>query len=254
MLAAYPYVLLPDAARAARGFGSLGSVPSWLSAPRHRGHRQPPSVVRPTQSGMSGPPALRLAFPEGASAVPLLTRVGRGDPLAVRECIDQYERLVWSLARRYSRTREDAEDAAQEAFVALWSSAGRYDPARGSEAYFVALIVRRRMIERLRAQGRTPRVEPIEEADAVASEGHPDRAVEASLACREVAKLPPAEQTILLLSTRDGLTHEEIASRVGMPLGSVKTHLSRAIRRLRAALLGGTSEPAASPATSKEAL
>ena len=80
----------------------------------------------------------------------ILARVASGDANAVRECIDEFGGLVWAIARRMARTRADAEDAVQEIFIDVWKSAGRFDPAQGSEKVFVSTIARRRLIDRLR--------------------------------------------------------------------------------------------------------
>ena len=97
--------------------------------------------------------AARISRGEGPPAVtdpPILTRVARGDSAAVRECIDRYGGLVWSLARRFFANTADAEDATQDVFIHLWKSAGAYDPAIASEAVFVTTIARRRLIDGLR--------------------------------------------------------------------------------------------------------
>src|SRR5580700_4844427 len=80
----------------------------------------------------------------------VLQRIARGDAAAVRECIEQYGALVWSLARRLSRTPADAEDATQDIFLDIWRSAGRFDESQGSDKVFIAMIARRRLIDRLR--------------------------------------------------------------------------------------------------------
>ena len=72
----------------------------------------------------------------------MLQRIASGDSAAVRECIDQYGPLVWSIARRLSRTPSDAEDATQEIFLDIWRSAGRYDASQGSDKVFIAMIAR----------------------------------------------------------------------------------------------------------------
>ena len=73
----------------------------------------------------------------------VLQRIASGDSAAVRECIDQYGPLVWSIARRLSRTPADAEDAAQEVFLDIWRSASRFDASQGSDKVFIAMIARR---------------------------------------------------------------------------------------------------------------
>jgi len=80
----------------------------------------------------------------------LLTKVAAGEQSAVTLCVKEYGPLVWSLALRYHRDRHEAEDAVQEAFIDVWKSAHRFDPAVASEKTFVAMIARRRIIDRLR--------------------------------------------------------------------------------------------------------
>ncbi len=86
----------------------------------------------------------------------LLPRIAAGDPDAVQACIRRYGGLVWSLALRMSRSREDAEDAVQEIFISLWKSADRFDPSRATEVTFIAMVARRRLIDRRRAAQRRP--------------------------------------------------------------------------------------------------
>ena len=84
----------------------------------------------------------------------VLARVGAGDASAVRDALQRFGGLVWALARRMSANTSDAEDAVQEIFVDVWKSAKKFDPAAGSEATFVAMIARRRLIDRMRARQR----------------------------------------------------------------------------------------------------
>src|SRR6202000_2241380 len=97
----------------------------------------------------------------------MLQRIASGDSAAVRECIDQYGPLVWSIARRLSRTPSDAEDATQEVFLDIWRSAGRFDASQGSDKVFIAMIARRRLIDRLRKSSAEPPMDPLESLDGV---------------------------------------------------------------------------------------
>ncbi|MEM6731858.1 MAG: sigma-70 family RNA polymerase sigma factor, partial [Myxococcota bacterium] len=113
------------------------------------------------------------------SKLSVLERVGRNDRAAAQECIESYSGLVWSLARRFLRNDADAEEAVQEIFVELWSSAHRYDPSRASESTFISMVARRRLIDRLRRTKREPGQEPLKEEDhSVDAEGR--HAIEAS--------------------------------------------------------------------------
>src|SRR6478672_262781 len=91
----------------------------------------------------------------------LLPQVAQGNPVAIRACLDRYGGLVWGIARRFFGANADAEDAVQEAFLDLWRSAGRYDPKVSSEPVFVALIARRRFIDRRRRTQRRLDTEPL---------------------------------------------------------------------------------------------
>ena len=97
----------------------------------------------------------------------LLARIARGDERAVRECVQQYGALVWSMARRWSAHASDAEDAVQEIFIDLWRTASRYDSARATEAGWVAMIARRRLIDRTRRLQRSPILESFEDRKSV---------------------------------------------------------------------------------------
>jgi len=103
-----------------------------------------------------------------ADPASILERVAQGDPSAPAECIDRFSGLVWSLARRLCASASDAEDAVQEIFIDVWKSAGRFDPSIASETTFVAMIARRRLIDRGRRRMRRPEVPQIAEtlADA----------------------------------------------------------------------------------------
>ena len=126
----------------------------------------------------------------------LLKRVASGDSGAVKEVMDQFGGLVWSLARRSCFNPADAEDATQEIFLDIWKSASRYDESKGSETLFVAMIARRRLIDRIRRQGREPPMDDIdapgfELASSTGAEG--ETYTEAALAARAVATLKPAQ-------------------------------------------------------------
>jgi RNA polymerase sigma factor (sigma-70 family) len=167
---------------------------------------------------------------------PLLWRAARGETEAFSECVARYGGLVWAMARRM--VPHEAEDAVQEVFVDLWRSAGRYDPRVASEVTFVAMIARRRIIDRRRRVARRSDVPTAEMAAIPSVAPGPDRGAEAAIAARAVEALPPDQRAVLVLATCQGLTHEEIAEATGMPLGTVKSHARRGLMRIRAALLG----------------
>jgi RNA polymerase sigma-70 factor (ECF subfamily) len=168
--------------------------------------------------------------------LPLLPDVAAGDLVAVNRCIRRYGPLVWSMARRLSPTPEDAEDAVQEIFINIWRYAARFDTTRGSEKVFVAVLARRTLIDRLRGMKSRLAVEtPLDPgADA---EGPPtlraERDAEVEQARQILGQLPLPQQRVIALSLVHGLSHGEIAARLAMPLGTVKTLLRRGIQRVQ---------------------
>lgn len=167
----------------------------------------------------------------------LLALVARGDRSAPERLLERYRGLVWSLARRGCPTEADAEDATQEIFLDVWKSAARFDGSIASEATFIAMIARRRLIDRQRKAGRRPQTEVIVEGAATCPEPAPelpeaDR--ETAIIARDaMTELSQDQQKVLQLSIFQGLSHEKIASSTGMPLGTVKTHARRGLIKLR---------------------
>ncbi len=192
--------------------------------------------------------------PVMSSAVPLLPRIAAGDELAVRECVERYGALIWSLVRRWSPDGRDAEDAVQEVFVDLWRSAARYEPTRSTEAGWVAMVTRRRLIDRLRRRQRAVELEPLPDdfdlADEELSDDARDDRVERARAA--LRALPEAQRTMLELSLLHGRTHDEIAKATNTPLGTVKSHIRRGLQRARAMLQHTNDLHQASDATSEE--
>ncbi len=176
--------------------------------------------------------------PVADHGAPLLTRIAAGDDLAVRECVAQFGPLVWALARRWSPDPRDVEDAVQEVFVDLWRSAGRYDPAKATQAGWVAMVTRRRLIDRLRRRQRAVELEPLPDDFDQVDEREPDvdRQARIDQAHAVLAELPAAQRTMLELSLLHGRTHDEIARETGTPLGTVKSHIRRGLQRARSLL------------------
>lgn len=164
----------------------------------------------------------------------LLPDVAAGNADAARRCVQEFGPLVWSIARRHSRSDADAEDAVQDIFVSLWKSAGRFDPERSSEAGFVAMIARRRLIDQARKHGRRdPATIPIDVDVAPDPSASVTGRTESARISESLAALRPEQRQVLWMSTVHGLSQEEIATKTGMPLGTVKAHARRGLLRLR---------------------
>lgn len=157
----------------------------------------------------------------------------------------RYGRLVWSLARRFFSSPEEAEDAAQEVFLDLWKSAARFDASAGSEVTFVGVITRRRLIDHKRRMQRAPATEAlVTDSFPAESDVPPELGAEAALAARAVGQLRPDQREVLVLTACHGLSHEEVAKKTGLPLGTVKAHSRRGLIAVRKLLADpGAPEP-----------
>lgn len=168
---------------------------------------------------------------------PLLPRVAAGDSEAVRALTDRYGGLIWTLASR-QLGNDLAEDLVQEVFVELWRSADRYDPERASEATFITMIARRRIVDVRRRVGRRvvsrELTEELEETiPGEVARDDLELKDEARVAATALSELAPPQRQVLQLALVDGLTHTEIAQKTSLPLGTVKSHARRGLEKVR---------------------
>ncbi|HEX5415582.1 MAG TPA: sigma-70 family RNA polymerase sigma factor [Chloroflexota bacterium] len=184
--------------------------------------------------------------PPGAGDEELVGRIARGDSAALGALYDRHGRLAFALAHRLLGDPTAAEDVVQEAFVALWRTAPRYDPARGVPRAWLLTTVRNRCIDILR--GTRPSV-PLETPDGelslVAENGDVWEKVAQNLQAEDVqralADLPEDQRTTIVFAYFKGMTHAQIAAHMEVPLGTVKGRLRLALGKLRE-LLEGTRE------------
>lgn len=182
-------------------------------------------------TGREGRYAARMSDDSAA----LLPRVAQGDPQAVGACLERYGALVWSLARGVSSDPSMVEDTVQEIFIDVWKSAGRYDPAKASEVTFIAMIARRRVIDRRRRIDRTPPSDPIEGLEVGAVDRQlegVDTADEARVASEALDRLKPDQRRVIHMAVIQGFTHVEISKATGLPLGTVKSHVRRGLAQV----------------------
>ena len=149
---------------------------------------------------------------------------------------DAYYAEAVLLAYRILWDPRDAEDVAQECFLAVWRARQSYDRTKGSTRTWLLSIVRNRAIDLLRAQHRRPalRLEAnFDTADKVDVAGEAAVHVDAEIARQALTDLPPAQRQVLELAYFEGLTQVEIASRLLISLGTVKSRIRLGLDRLR---------------------
>jgi RNA polymerase sigma-70 factor, ECF subfamily len=181
----------------------------------------------------------------------LVGRVARGDQQAFAGLYDELSSLVYGVARRVIHDPAHAEEVTQEVFVELWQQAGRYDRRRGSVRTWAVTIARRRAVDRVRSeQAHRDRHDHDARLAANPPSSPDEAAVDSELRSRAAAaldELSPVQREALELAYFGGLTHPEIAERLGVALGTAKTRLRDGVLRLRAAMdeIGGDDDAGA---------
>lgn len=187
-------------------------------------------------------PALMLAPMPSASApelVGLLAGVAAGEQRALERFYRLTISKVFGLARRIVRCRATAEEVAEDVYVQIWHSAASYDPQRGTPLGWALTICRSRAIDALRrADSAILDADPTERTDAIAQ--HVCDLQDLLQATQEhaalhaaISRLRPEQRQILGLAFFRGLTHSEIAAAAQLPLGTVKSHIRRALTTLQ---------------------
>ena len=155
----------------------------------------------------------------------------------------QYGSMVLALLVKMLGSRAEAEEILQEVFVELWKRAPQYDPSRGSVVAWVVTVARCRALDAIRARSRRGRDNQTQyiEGDALVTEsGRPDRLVSTTRwhqALRQAFQRLSAEQrAVLELSYFQGMSHGQIAERLGLPVGTVKSRILAGMRSMKTLL------------------
>jgi RNA polymerase sigma-70 factor, ECF subfamily len=170
----------------------------------------------------------------GTDAAALLGRVAAGERgMAVAALYDLYAPRIYGVGRRMLRAEGAAEDLVQETFVRLWQSAGRFSGERGSADAFVMTIARRTAIDLHRRAASRPRSAEWETGEDPADDTSFDRVLLELDMRRALDTLPDKQREVLELSYRHDLTQRQIAERLSIPLGTVKTRTWHALHALK---------------------
>jgi RNA polymerase sigma factor (sigma-70 family) len=165
----------------------------------------------------------------------LLARVASGDDDALGQLYDRFGRVAYGLALRVLRDERLAEDAVQEAFLAVWRHAASFRPERARAQTWVLTFVHRRAVDLVRREERR-RAEPLE-PEAQPAVGSAAEAAELrdrrEAVQRALAQLPEEQRHPIELAYYGGLTQSELAERLGEPLGTIKSRMFAGLRRLR---------------------
>jgi RNA polymerase sigma factor (sigma-70 family) len=170
-----------------------------------------------------------------------LVRIAAGDRAALRMVYQDTSAKLFGVCLRILNDRGEAEDLLQEVYVTVWRKAASFDPGRASPITWLVTIARNRAIDRLRSGAGKRRMEPIEAADGVsdpapAAVEHVEAAQQRQRLARCLEELEARQSSAIRAAFLDGATYEELAMRMSVPLGTMKSWIRRGLLKLRACL------------------
>lgn len=172
----------------------------------------------------------------------LVRHLYAGQTEALGQLYDRYASLVYTLALKMLGNPQEAEDLTQEVFITLWQQQ-KYDPERGSMGSYLATYTRSRALDRLRVQGNRRRI--LQQFRGVLAKGahplaqpldHASQQEQGQQLRAALDQLPATEREVLEIAYFEGLSQSQMAARLGLPLGTVKTRCRQGLLRLRTLL------------------
>jgi RNA polymerase sigma-70 factor (ECF subfamily) len=169
---------------------------------------------------------------EQPSDVALVTRMAQGDRSAVAALYERHASALFGYARGMLRSRQEAEDLIHDVFLEAWRRSGDYSAERGSVRAWLLVRVRSRALDRLKSAGRSRVVSDEPHSSAVVPFGVGDERRLREL----LSRMPESQQEVIILGYFEGLSTVEIAERLGIPAGTVKSRTRAALGALRTVL------------------
>ncbi len=170
---------------------------------------------------------------ESPSDVELMRGVARGDRDALAGLYDRHAGLLTAIGHRILHSRREAEDVTHDVFLEVWRRAGTYDPAKASVKTWLVLIMRCRALDRRKSAHFALTGPLLDDARASEASEGPDALLDRGRVAAALDILTPPQREVLVLGYFEGLSSAEIAERLRVPLGTVKSRVAGALRALR---------------------
>ena len=167
----------------------------------------------------------------------LLALTARGDREAFARLYDMYSAVAYSLAVRIVRDRDLAADVVQDAFVTVWNSAAKFDSSRGQPSSWILTLTHHKAVDMVRREQRR-RAEPLEGGAELIDDAQPVEEQAWQGVAREqvrqaMERLPDPHREVLELAYFAGFSQSELAERLSLPIGTVKSRTFAAMSSLR---------------------
>ena len=162
----------------------------------------------------------------------LVEAVAAGDRAALATLYDRHSGVLFAVARQLLNERAEIEDLVHDVFLEVWKRAHTYDPARASVRRWLLVRLRSRALDRLRSHAFSRR-RSLDRDDRVAPDD-PSQDLDARRVAGLLAELGDDQRAVVTLAYFDGLSSSEIATELGIPIGTVKSRMAAAMQRLRA--------------------
>jgi len=194
---------------------------------------------------MNGPTGPTASIEQDAARkqlVAALARIAGGDRGALQLLYRDTSAKLFAVCVRILRDEGEAEDVLQDVYTTVWQRAGMFDPARASPITWLVAIARNRSIDRLRSGAIAARAQTIDEAAADVTDNTPDALAQIESAQEErrltdcLGELEPRHAVAVRFAFLDGVTYDELARRMNVPLGTMKSWIRRSLLRLRECL------------------
>jgi RNA polymerase sigma-70 factor, ECF subfamily len=194
-----------------------------------------------------GTPGTRETFKpivKGMGNEELVGQVAQGDERALSELYDRYSRPVYATGVRLLGDAHLAEDLVQDVFTNVWQRAASFDPSRASFATWLYQVTRNRAVDLARRRRVRPQSAGDERLRAIPGGPEPEASVDGWDVAWALSRIPEKHREVLTLAYFEGLSQREISLRTGVPLGTIKSRTTVALKRLHRCLVNPTAEEA----------
>jgi RNA polymerase sigma-70 factor, ECF subfamily len=183
-----------------------------------------------------------LPMVKGLRDEELVRQVAQGDEQALSELYDRYSRLVYASGVRLLGDAHLAEDLVQEVFIKVWQTAASFDPSRARFATWLYRVTCNRAVDLDRRRRARPKSAGDARLQTISGGAEPEASVDGWDVAHALSRIPEEHRKVLTLAYFEGLSQREISRRTGIPLGTIKSRTTTALKGLHRSLIDSARE------------